>query len=103
MRTKETRREHLEAWEASGLSKAAYARENGINVNTFHSWFHLQREPLQTGTGFIEISPKKNLGGEAEGRQEHIILILENGYRLVVPGGYDPETFRSLIDFLEGR
>lgn len=103
MRSDETRRKHLKAWEVSGLSKAAYARENGINVNTFHSWFYTQREAQQTGTGFIEISTKKNTRGGAEGREEQIILVLENGYRLVVPNGYEPETLSSLVDLLEAR
>jgi transposase-like protein len=103
MRTEATRRKHIEAWKVSGLSKAAYARENGINVNTFHSWFHTQQEASQNGTGFIEISPKKNLRGGAEGKEEQIMLVLENGYRLVVPNGYEAETLSSLIDLLEAR
>ena len=34
----ETRRIHIEAWQTSGMSQAAYCREHGLNTKTFGNW-----------------------------------------------------------------
>lgn len=38
-KTKTERLGHMESWEQSGMSKAAYSKEHQINYVTFCSWF----------------------------------------------------------------
>lgn len=49
---------HVEAWKTSGLKQREYARQNGINPNTFVYWIHRERELAQNPrAGFLEIRP----------------------------------------------
>ncbi len=38
MSSSEERRIHIEAWQAGGISQAAYCREHGLNAKTFGNW-----------------------------------------------------------------
>ncbi|MDP3280210.1 MAG: hypothetical protein Q8M57_04040 [Nitrosomonas sp.] len=38
MSSSEIRRIHIEAWQTSGVSQAAYCREHGLNTKTFGNW-----------------------------------------------------------------
>ena len=40
MSSSEARRIHIEAWQTSGMSQAAYCREHGLNTKTFGNWVH---------------------------------------------------------------
>jgi len=39
----EARRIHIEAWQTSGMTQAAYCREHGLNTKTFGNWVHKHR------------------------------------------------------------
>lgn len=39
----EARRIHIEAWQTSGMSQAAYCREHGLNAKTFGNWLRIYR------------------------------------------------------------
>lgn len=39
----ELRRIHIEAWQTSGMSQAAYCREHGLNTKTFGNWVRKHR------------------------------------------------------------
>jgi hypothetical protein len=43
MSTAETRREHIEAWQSSGMTQRAYCQVHGLNVKTFGSWVRAYR------------------------------------------------------------
>lgn len=43
MSSSETRRIHIEAWQTSGMSQAAYCREQGLNTKTFGNWVRKHR------------------------------------------------------------
>jgi transposase-like protein len=34
---------HIESWQVSGLSQAAYCREHGLNSKTFGNWLRIYR------------------------------------------------------------
>ena len=38
MSTAETRRNHFEAWQKSGMTQRAYCRAHGLNTKTFGNW-----------------------------------------------------------------
>jgi transposase-like protein len=60
---KEDKTRLVQEWEKSGKSKRAFARELGLNYQTFSAW---TRQP-EDGQGFVEIGGKLEEGG-AEGR-----------------------------------
>jgi transposase-like protein len=43
MSSSEARRIHIEAWQTSGMSQAAYCREHGLNTKTFGNWVRKHR------------------------------------------------------------
>jgi transposase-like protein len=43
MSPSESRRIHIEAWQTSGMSQAAYCREHGLNTRTFGNWVRKHR------------------------------------------------------------
>ena len=43
MSSLEARRIHIEAWQTSGMSQAAYCREHGLNAKTFGNWLRIYR------------------------------------------------------------
>ncbi len=43
MSSLEARRTHIEAWQTSGMSQAAYCREHGLNTKTFGNWVRKHR------------------------------------------------------------
>ena len=47
-------REHLAAWQKSGLSQAAYCRQHGLTQNDFSWW---KREIARRGQGTLRMAP----------------------------------------------
>ena len=47
---------HVETWQASGLSQAAYCREHKLNAKTFSNWLRIYRIE-QTDTKVPTIIP----------------------------------------------
>ncbi len=43
MSSSEARRIHIEAWQTSGMSQAAYCREHDLNARTFGNWVRKHR------------------------------------------------------------
>jgi len=97
---------HIQMWRESGLSKAAYARESGLNPQTFYSWFYTGREKEQENTNtLLEIVAQEkyqNDGGENAGSMS-IGITLPNGYNLIVPSGFQSHSLHAVLDVLEGR
>lgn len=52
-KTKEERHAHMQAWQQSGISKAAYSKQHQINYVTFCGWF--TKQPSQISN---EVAPK---------------------------------------------
>jgi transposase-like protein len=47
MSSSEARRIHIEAWQNSGMSQAAYCREHDLNTKTFGNWVRKHRRAGQ--------------------------------------------------------
>ena len=43
MSTAETRRNHIEVWQSSGMTQRAYCRVHGLNTKTFGNWVRKYR------------------------------------------------------------
>ena len=106
MKTTESDKElHKQLWKESGLSKAAYARESGLNENTFYSWFYSEEHMKQKRQNtFVEIVAEKDREEKSEPpRSLSIGITLRNGYNLIVPSGFQSQTLNAVLDVLEGR
>ena len=100
----ESKEEHLKKWERSGASKRAYARQQGINRNTFYGWF--RGKPKAAGAevnGLVELTMKRSETVYGENKEARISLVTRNGYRLELPDGYGRDEVNRLLDILEAR
>ena len=77
--------EHISQWRGSGLSQAAYCRQNGLNQNSFS--YHKRKQSTELvpvkSSGFINLPLPQALPVE-----ESLILNLTNGMQLsgIAPG-----------------
>jgi hypothetical protein len=101
-----TRKERIKHWRkiierqaASGLSAAAFCRENNIRVPQFHWWRgRFRREKLQSNeSGFLQLvsfsKPTQHSG---------IRIRLRDGLSIEVDPGFDPHTLRGVIEAIGG-
>jgi hypothetical protein len=57
-RTAEQRRELIEDWNASGLGKAEFCRQRGVNLATFCHWFGTKKRRRKRATKAAGQAPK---------------------------------------------
>lgn len=77
----------------SGMSAAAFCKQHEINPQRFYFWrrrFH--RDP--TSAGFIRLVPTSTPTFSG------VRIFLDHGITLEVDKGFDPVTFREVIDAL---
>jgi len=43
MKLQQCQQKHIEAWQSSSMSQAAYCRKQGLNVKTFGNWLRTYR------------------------------------------------------------
>jgi len=43
MKLQQHQQKHIEAWQSSGMSQAAYCRKQGLNAKTFGNWLRIYR------------------------------------------------------------
>ena len=58
MSSSEARRIHIEAWQTSGMSQAAYCREHGLNTRTFGNWVRKHRAGQVIRSEFVPVTIK---------------------------------------------
>jgi transposase-like protein len=95
--SKEDKAWFVQEWEKSGKSKWAFARELGLNYQTFSTW---TREP-EDGQGFVEVGGKlEEEGAERRGRTG-CALVVEQGYiRVRLPAGIRPQDLAVVVQAL---
>ena len=95
-------------WAASGLTAEQFGAKHGVNARTLAYWKWVLRKeaegssprrdkPAEGGPGspsFVELRPSA--------RDTRIALELRDGRRLLVPGDFDADGLRRLLDVLEG-
>ena len=88
---------HMEAWQRSGLSRAAYCRQHGINKNTFAYWRHRLKENaapvklVQLPTGTVKQAEKASLR-----------LVVNDRISIDVSDGFQPETLSRVLEVVRG-
>ena len=102
-------RHHIGLWRKSGLSQAAYCREQGLKVNRFTYWKHrlgaggktsasqasLVRVPVLAGSGLLEDSISGTKSAVLEVR-------IGERYRISVGDGFVAAHLQALVRALEG-
>jgi transposase-like protein len=86
-RSEEEKRELLAEWEASGLSKAAFAKKHELSPNSLSRW-----QKVLTRQAFVEVlSPS---------HRPAFVLRLRDEVQLEVPSGFDAGELRRLVEAL---
>ena len=88
---------HVESWQTSGLTKAAYARKYGINSKTLSRWCQqYQRETTsKPGLKAVTIQSAETLSTQAT-----IQLHLRTGSLLELPVAISPRWLGELLQCL---
>ena len=90
--------EHLEAWQASGLSQVAYCRQHKLNSKTFSNWLRIYRslQAVSSAPTFIplEIESKASPSGS-------LCLRWSQGHTLELPADVSPQWLAELLKCLD--
>ena len=78
MSTAETRRNHIEAWQKSGMTQRAYCRTRGLNTKTFGNWVRKYRvDQAVRSPALIPVTIKPiSVAGNTlhlRGRSDHVL------------------------------
>ena len=85
---------HIEAWQSSGLSQAAYCRQQGINAQSFSSQLYAFRsQRTAESPTLIPVQIQQPL-------PEPISLQLAQGHRLELPASISAQWLAELLQCL---
>jgi hypothetical protein len=87
---------HIEAWQASGLSQAAYCRQHGLNANTFSGRLRAYRclpKPAVPELIPVQLQPMASPSGT-------LLLRLPRGQQLELPATVSPRWLAELLQCL---
>jgi hypothetical protein len=85
---KEKMLEHVTLWQSSGLSQAAYAKRENINLHTFRYWIKKDQQESQPFDGFLHLG---------QDPLADISLRYPNGVELYLPAQTSAKTILQLI------
>jgi hypothetical protein len=97
-------RELNRAWATSGQTQAAFCQQRQVNPGTFAWWRRAlarrdgggsrPRPVRRSGPAFVEVTGRREPVGGYE-------LVLANGRRIVIRGGFEDGSLRRLISVAE--
>jgi hypothetical protein len=90
---------HIEAWQSSSLSQAAYCREHKLNSKTFGNWLRIYRaEQLnsQAPAAMIPVDIKP-----ATSSTSAVYLYGSGGHILQLPADVSPQWLGELLKCLD--
>jgi hypothetical protein len=85
----------VKKWQNSGLSKAAFCRENGISLSTFTYWCAQCLSPPNSSK-MVKIPARL-----PQLRTGNLILEFPSGYKLHIPGDQDLSRLEAIISVLK--
>ena len=94
----EEQRSHVEAWQTSGQTKAAYARQHGINSKTFSRWCVHNQPEARDKPGLATVTIQTT---ERFPTQPVIKLQLRSGSVLELPLETSPRWLGELLQCLD--
>ena len=85
---------HVKAWQNSGLTKAAYARQHGINSKTFGRWCRHVQLNVKDNPALVPVM----LQAEASPPLSDVMILrLSSGHRLDLPMSISPRWIAELL------
>jgi len=86
-------------YEASGLSREAFCKQNDVRLKTLDRYVTRYRKQQKDGSGAqrwvaVEVAGHNGYGGE-------LAVLLSTGRRIEVKRGFDAGTLRQLVAVLE--
>ena len=100
---RDEKRLHVQLWAESGMSKRAYARENGINRNTFYGWCNKEEGEGLEDKQLVEVLFDRTPKRTSKDRTGNITLQTPKGYHLHITGSFEKKLLQELLDVLEAR
>jgi len=101
--------QHLQRWQHSGLSAAAFCRRHRLALPSFYAWRRkLRQEPTPAeAAGAPSADPPVTflpvlVRPEPAAPPPPLELLLPGGRCLRIPPGFDPAALRDLLALLEG-
>lgn len=92
---------HIEAWQASGLTQAAYCRRHGLNTKTFSGRLREYRVPAtaaeRPGLIPIRLEPEAAAPSVPFAPSAPLILRLASGHCLELPASAEPRWLAELL------
>lgn len=95
MEMSERWRQHIEAWQASGLSQAAYCRQHRLNANTFSGRLCTYRKA--SSVAGPELIPVRV---ETPPATAILVIHLGSGLQLDLPASISPRWLADLLRWL---
>lgn len=89
-------RQLVEKHAESGMSAAAFCKEQKINPQRFYAWRGRFRGDSPS-TEFIRLLPT------SKGAPSGVRIVLDDGMGIELDRGFDPDTLREIIDALWAR
>jgi transposase-like protein len=83
--------QQIQAWQASGLTQAAYCRQHGLNPNTFNGWRRRYRAAPAPATGLVPVQVAPAAPASA------LVLRLAAGHALELPADTGPGWVAELL------
>jgi hypothetical protein len=91
-------RNHIEAWQQSGLSQAAYCRQQGLNANTFSGRLRDYRALPPPKPAELKLLPVRV---ESSGAPAGVLVLrLPRGQQLELPTTVPPRWLAELLQCL---
>ena len=85
---------HVNAWQNSGLTKAAYARQHGINSKTFGRWCRHVQLNVKDNPALVPVM----LQAEASSPLSDVMILrLSSGHLLDLPMSISPRWIAELL------
>ena len=99
MALQQYQQKHIESWQVSGLSQAAYCREHGLNSKTFGNWLRIYRTAQmdsQLPAAMIPVNIKP-----ATPSTSALYLYGSGGHTLQLPADVSPQWLSELLKCLD--
>ena len=103
----------LNDFRRSGLTHAAFCHRRELSIHTFRKRLYAARAAMRTtaadrptaghGSAFVPVTILPDPAPAVAAIPQALEVILQNGRRIAVTPGFDPQTLRRLITVVEDR
>ena len=86
---------HIDAWQQSGLTRAAYCKHNDLNLQTFAYWKHR----FKAGSPAVRLV---QLPAQRQTEQCALRLVIAGGFAIEVADNFSASTLVRLVEVVRG-